>query len=262
MAAKRVSHIRSGAFRSSSSCIAWVLWALSVALLIGSIPLLIAVTGAATATDSALPEQVTQKLAFSGLTAIYLVIGSLAILACSTLGALIITRQPGNRIGWIFCVVGIAMVSETFATYYACYTLWAQPGSLPGGLVAAWAQNWIWVVSGGLLCVFLPLVFPNGRLLSRRWILVGWLSACLIAVETVAAAVHTGALWNYLEAAQVNNPLGAEALSDLIAPLGYIAFPFLLLMMLLAAWSLLLRLRHATRDERLQIRGCTRSLHS
>jgi signal transduction histidine kinase len=207
-----------------------------------------------TAADTILPEQVAQKLAVSGATAIYLAIGYLAVLACSTLGAVIVTRQPGNRIGWIFCIVGLANTSETFAAYYACYTLLAQPRTLPGGLAAAWWQNWIWVVSSGLLCVFLPLLFPNGQLLSRRWRPVGWLSAFVIGALALGAAVHAGSLWNYLESAHLNNPLGVEALNEPITLIQPILFVLLLLTMLLAACSLVLRLRQATGDERLQIK--------
>jgi signal transduction histidine kinase len=254
MVAIRALHSRSGALRSSSAFIAWILWGLSVALLIGLIPLLVAVTAAATAPDTALPDQVAQKLAVSGPTAIYLVIGYLAVLACSTLGAVILTRQPENRIGWIFCIVGLASALETFAAYYACYALLAQPGSLPGGLAAAWWQNWIWVVSNGLLCVFLPLLFPNGRLLSRRWRPVGWISACVMGALVVVGAIHAGSLFNYLESAHINNPLGVEALTDVVTPVESISFVLLLLLMLLAACSLVLRLRRATGDERLQIK--------
>src|SRR5262249_49142848 len=164
------------------------------------------------------------------------------------------TRQPENRIGWIFCIVGLANTSETFAAYYACYTLLAQPGALPGGLVAAWWQDWIWVVSSGLLCVFLPLLFPNGQLLSRRWRPVGWVSAVVIGALALGAAVHAGALWNYLESTHINNPFGVGALNELITHVEPILFVLFLLMMLLAACSLVLRLRQATGDERLQIK--------
>jgi hypothetical protein len=33
----------------------------------------------------------------------------------------------------------------------------------------AWLQSWLWVPGTMLLLCFLPLYFPDGRLLSRRW---------------------------------------------------------------------------------------------
>lgn len=65
------------------------------------------------------------------------------VLSFSTLGAVIVTRHLENRIGWLFCAIGLLTVVEPFAAYYAFYTLWVQPGSLPGGLAAAWLQNWV-----------------------------------------------------------------------------------------------------------------------
>jgi len=141
-----------------------------------------------------------------------------------------------------------------FAAYYAFYTLWVQPGSLPGGLAAAWLQNWIWVVSSGLLVVFLPFLFPNGRLPSRHWRPVGWLSACVVALQAFVGVFHPGPLWNYFDTVQVNNPLGIEALGDFFTTIGNLPFGLLLAVMLVSVTSVLLRWRRAKGEERLQIK--------
>ena len=129
-----------------------------------------------------------------------------------------------------------------------------QPGSLPGGLAAAWLQNWIWVVSSGLLVVFLPFLFPNGRLPSRHWRPVGWLSACVVALQAFVGAFHPGPLWNYFDTVQVNNPLGIEALGDFFTTIGNLPFGLLLAVMLVSVTSVLLRWRRAKGEERLQIK--------
>src|SRR5262249_1926122 len=90
--------------------------------------------------------------------------------------------------------------------------------------------------------------------LSRRWRPVGWVSAVVIGALALGAAVHAGALWNYLESTHINNPFGVGALNELITHVEPILFVLFLLMMLLAACSLGLRLRQATGDERLQIK--------
>jgi two-component system NarL family sensor kinase len=255
MASTHSTHIpppRLRALRSRSALLAWVLWGLSVALLVGSIPLFVAVTVAVHQTPTLFPAQVVQQLhptVSDWMTTPGILVN---VLAYSTLGALIVTRQPKNRVGWLFCAIGLFAIAALFSAYYALYTLWVQPGSLPGGLVAAWVQNWIWVVSSGLLVVFLPLLYPNGRLLSRRWRLVGWFSACMMALETLGAAFHPGPLYNYLPL--VNNPLGIEAPLNLFTLLGTIPFGLLLLTMPVAATSLLLRWRRARGEERLQIK--------
>jgi signal transduction histidine kinase len=244
-------HTRLGALRSRSSLIAWALWGLSVALLLLIIPLFVAVTAASYQMPTMFPSQFVQQLHVSGRGWFEVAITLMAALAFSTLGALIITHHPENRVGWLFCAIGLLRVLGPFATYYAVYTLWVQPGSLPGGLAAAWLQNWIWVVLSGLLVVFLPFVFPTGRLLSRRWKPAGWLSACVVALCAFAGAFHPGPLWNDFDTVQVNNPLGIEALPTAIVDLPY---GLLLSAMLVSATSLLLRWRRAKGEERLQIK--------
>ncbi len=247
-------HTRLGAPRSRSSRIAWILWGLSVALLLGTLPLLIAVQVATSQTPTVLPFQLAQQFHLSVRGWFTVAITPVTILAFSTLGAVIVTRHPENRIGWLFCAIGLLEIVEPFAAYYAVYTLWVQPGSLPGGLAAAWLQNWIWVVSSGLLVVFLPFVFPTGRLLSRHWRPVGWFSACVVALQAFVGAFHPGPLWNYFDTGQVNNPLGIEALGDLFTTIGNLPFGLLLAAMLVSATSLLLRWRRARGEERLQIK--------
>ncbi len=50
-----------------------------------------------------------------------------------------------------------------------------EPGSLPLGALATWLAQWIWAPGFGLILVFLPLLFPDGSLPSRRWRPVAWL---------------------------------------------------------------------------------------
>jgi two-component system NarL family sensor kinase len=240
--------------RPRSYLMAWFLWGLSCTFLLGMLPLLITVTSTATQSPAVFPFHYAQQLHLSFSDWVGIALAPVVTLTFSTLGALIVTRHPENRIGWIFCFIGVLLICEPFTTYYALYTLWVQPGALPGGLAAAWFQNWIWVVSYGLLVVFLPLIFPNGRLLSRRWRPVGWLGACEMAVIAFGGAFHPGPLWNNLEPLQIPNPLGIEALSRLFTVMGDLPFELLLLTMLVSASSLLLRWRRARGEELLQIK--------
>ena len=49
-------------------------------------------------------------------------------------------------------------------------------GSVVGGELMAWLQSWLWAVEFGMQA-FLLLVFPNGKLLSRRWRPAAWATA-------------------------------------------------------------------------------------
>jgi anti-sigma regulatory factor (Ser/Thr protein kinase) len=158
------------------------------------------------------PAQLAQKLHPSVSDWIALPSTVVTVLAFSTLGALIVTRHSENCVGWLFCTAGLLTIAELFAVYYALYTLWVQPGSLPGGLMAAWVQNWTWVISSGLFLVFLPLLYPNGRLLSRRWKPIGWLSARVIALLNELRAQSQAA---FLDIRRLIYDLRPPALDDL-----------------------------------------------
>jgi hypothetical protein len=77
------------------------------------------------------------------------------------MGVLIAIRQPGNPIGWLFCVIGLAFGLTTFAGTYGD----AAP-PLP-------SHEWGTLVAGAASGAILPLIalvmllFPNGKLLSH-----------------------------------------------------------------------------------------------
>jgi hypothetical protein len=100
----------------------------------------------------------------------------LSTVTFQALGILIVARQPRNRIGWIFCVIGVLNGLWLLTSQYAIHALIAERGSLPGAAAAAWLSSWIWappIWLAGTLCV---LLFPDGRLPSRRWRLIPWLA--------------------------------------------------------------------------------------
>src|SRR5215211_5881565 len=110
----------------------------------------------------------------------------------STVGAVIASRSsPKNPIGWLFCAIGLSFGVDHFSAEYAIYTLLAQPGALKGGEAAAWILSWAWILAVGLI-VFLVLLFPDGRLPSRRWRWFAWLSLLLIVTGAVWGAFTPG----------------------------------------------------------------------
>jgi hypothetical protein len=111
-------------------------------------------------------------------------------------GALIVVRQPQNRIGWLFCCASWLMASGICALAYAVYTLRTAPGTLPGGL---WpALYGAWAPDAGFFAVltFLPLIFPTGRLVSPRWRIAAWLAVGVQAAY-LASTVLTQFLSEY-----------------------------------------------------------------
>jgi signal transduction histidine kinase len=84
-------------------------------------------------------------------------------------GALVASRQPRNAVGWLFLAAGVSWVLPATAQQYAIRAFFVAPGTLPGGLVAAWLGTWAFAPIVSLLGIFLPLLFPNGNLPSPRW---------------------------------------------------------------------------------------------
>jgi hypothetical protein len=117
--------------------------------------------------------------------------GHSVVLAVSfpVVGALIATHRPQNLIGWTFCAIGLAFGLVTFAYEYGVYALRTAPDTLPGGPLAIWVNYWAWPLGGGLSLTFVPLLFPDGRLPSRRWRPVAWLSLVLIVMISGLNAV-------------------------------------------------------------------------
>jgi hypothetical protein len=115
--------------------------------------------------------------------------GDVAVVAFGVLGALLASRRPANAIGWLFLGGGVLLGLGVSADPLATYGLVNHPGSVPGADFAAWLSKWIWMPGTVLLLVFSPLLFPDGRLPSRRWRPVAWLAASSALVTTAFVAI-------------------------------------------------------------------------
>ncbi len=197
--------------------IAWSLWAVSLALLVAA---------------------VTISEAFPSLLLVLLAVG---FAAYPTVGALVASRRPENTVGWLLCVVGLAITSSIFTEEYASYARQMQPGPLPGAEVAAYLSD---VNPGVGLAILVPLFFPDGRLPSRRWRPVVWLLGAGIAANVVGAPLEPGG----------TNPLGIELPRGLYETLSISEAVFFLAGGGGALASVALRLWRARGEERQQIK--------
>ena len=166
------------------------------------------------------------------------------------LGVLITIRRPGNRIGWLFGVVAFFTGLVELSDAYAARALVAAPGTLPGGLAAGWLANWVWVpVAFGLLAC-LPLIFPNGILLTPRWRWVWRLVIAHIVLLSVALAFAPSNLNDY----RVENPLGIETPGRVLSLVEFAGFILILPSVAVAAAAIFLRFRRSQGLERLQVK--------
>ena len=118
-------------------------------------------------------------------------VGTLAVSASfASVGALVAHRRPENPIGWLFCAFGVCIALDFFATRYATRALVSHPGSLPAGQWLVWASDVAVALSFPPL-IFLFLLFPSGRLLSRRW-----RPLALLATVTCIVGLLISMLWS------------------------------------------------------------------
>jgi signal transduction histidine kinase len=166
------------------------------------------------------------------------------------LGALIASRRPSNPIGWLMLSIAPLVGISGLTALIAIRALLV--GVSPHGWVrwAAWLQNWIGNPAlGGLILIF--LLFPDGKLLTRRW---RW-AARLTIVGSVWIAAGTAFDAAPLELSahlpKMTNPVGVRALAGFSnGP----AFLLIVVLLLVAVVGLLLRLRRSSGDERQQLK--------
>jgi hypothetical protein len=166
-----------------------------------------------------------------------------------TVGAIVTSRRPENPVGWLLCLYGFVISIGYFCAEYAIYALLAQPDSLPAGEAMAWIVSWVLPILNGLQ-VFYILLFPTGRLPSRRWRWLGWLTVIFVVVGVVLAAFSSGALLGIL--GPIQNPLGIEGFSSIYYKA--VLFTMASLLTLAAALAVFIRLRRAIGVERQQIK--------
>jgi hypothetical protein len=167
-------------------------------------------------------------------------------------GALIVSRHPRNPIGWIFCATGLVVVVGVFANEYSGYAVAVHGGSLVGAKVMAWFASWTGDPTLLLSLALLFLLFPTGRLPSRRWRPVLWSVIVGSAMFYLASAVTPGPL---LTQESFVNPVGITgALGAVFGLMGTIGLVILLIACLASALSLIVRLRRGSAQERQQLK--------
>jgi hypothetical protein len=174
----------------------------------------------------------------------------LVIVAFSTVGALVASRRPENPIGWLFCSGAFIWILGELALEYGVYALITAPGALPAGAWMAWFGGWARGVGWFLIVVFLLLLFPTGRLPSRRWRLVLWGAVGYVGFFTLAVWLSPES--QDFRLAFVRNPLGLEL--EIMNPFVEILYLTLPLLLLVSGMAVIVRFRRSTGDERQQIK--------
>jgi hypothetical protein len=216
----------------------WGAWALCVSIALPTLVFLALGLGETTPADE------------FGLTGAGGLAFLVAALAFATTGALVATRVPSNRIGWIFCLIGFVMTAGNLPYQYADDALYLAPGSLPGGVTAAVLQNLGLPSAFGLLGLSL-LLFPDGRLLSRRWRPAAGAGLIGSAALAVGYALRPGKLDEPFE--RIVNPFGVASV-ELMEELVGLGWILSVVSVALGAVATIVRLRRSRGHERQQLK--------
>jgi hypothetical protein len=200
----------------------------------------------------ALPVTLIAATAFlaifgDGLDPVYLAILTTSIsIPFPIVGALIISRQPGQAVGWVMWIVGVLMVLALLLESYGEVRLFG--GALPGSDTAVIITETIWLVPVVLALTFLPLLFPTGKLLSPRWRWIAWVSVAAMILTLIPTTIF---LWLHRQAFLADQPFHTPAAVDAAYPIGAIV---ILICAIASIISLFMRLRRSTGVERLQLK--------
>ena len=167
----------------------------------------------------------------------------LASIGCALMGALIISRYPRHRLGWLLCAA--SLLSVTLAA--DAYSIWVLDGDGPGSAswahVAAWASPLVgWPAFTALIMVF--LLSPDGHLPSPRWRWAVWITVAGLGLHTLGTLTVRPGVFVY------GQEYGYRSIS---APLLTAGVILVAAGLIASAASLALRLRRATDDERRQL---------
>ena len=140
------------------------------------------------------------------------VVLSLGFGAFAVVGAMLLAKRPTNPIGWILSAVALMVSIFITGGAYATYVMVTrgQPDAL--AVVGAWAFNWFWFLMLALALIYLPMLFPDGRLLSRRWlpvaVLAGISTSGIVLLNALVETIPVNEAPGY----GIANPIGIEGL--------------------------------------------------
>ncbi len=161
-------------------------------------------------------------------------------------GALIAVREPRNAVGWLLLLIGTAFGFQGFVDAYVADL------DRPFVVAAAWASSWIWYVWLYVAAAILPLLFPDGRLVSPRWRFALWVGYAALTCTLVVEMFGPGPL-DVESPADIPNPLALDGASAAMAALDLAGTVLVSVGFVLGAVSVVVRLRRSRGRQRQQV---------
>jgi hypothetical protein len=169
------------------------------------------------------------------------IISTVGFMGAAVLGGLVASRRPENPYGWLWLGLGLSGALLQLADSYAAYALVVEPDSLPAPRTVGNILGVGWGM-GVTLLPFLLLLFPTGRLPSRRWRPVAWAVLVAGAVLLIGGLLAPGKSG----IGPFENPLGVGGIIGEVIVFITIAMVFVLFgASILSGLSLVFRYRRA-----------------
>ncbi|MFI5291865.1 MAG: hypothetical protein ACHQ02_03270, partial [Candidatus Limnocylindrales bacterium] len=170
-------------------------------------------------------------------------------IAFGTMAALLVTRVPGNAIGWLLLAVSTIFAASIVLELYVVL---AADRLLPGAAAAVWLDNLLWSPAVALILAGVPLIFPTGRLLGPRWRLVVALLVVAIGFSFLGPMFTEGELSEMVPG--LTNPLGLPGAQIWLDLSSLVAFVLFLPMVAVSFGAVVIRYRRGDSTERQQIK--------
>ena len=174
-------------------------------------------------------------------------VATIALGGFAFVGALVASREPRNAVGWLLLAVAVVFAASNAVEGYVS----ARPDPAP---VAMWVDDWMSEVWIAIVGVWLPLLFPDGRLPSRRWRTAAVAGTLLFAAGIVAKAFGDRVLDTSAPGTHANPYALPGAAGDVLAALVEPAQVLYALAVLTAMSGLVARMRRARGIERQQLK--------
>jgi signal transduction histidine kinase len=169
-------------------------------------------------------------------------------LAYGTVGAVIVFRLPGHRIGWLFLLIGLLSALNGVSYSYAEYGLYAANAPLARAAALVWSSLELLAP----LLVLSVLLLPDGRLPSRRWRPVAAMLLLAAVLLPVSRLFKAGPFEDPFGV--ITNPLGIAGSREALGALDMAAWTLTWVAALLSVIGVRGRLRESRGVERQQLK--------
>lgn len=165
----------------------------------------------------------------------------------AVMGGLVASKRPGHAVGWIFLVTAVLY---SFTALFAAYA-WGNVAASEFHDLLTWFGLWLWLPAVMLPLIFVLLLFPDGRLPSRPWLLAAWSAGAGLALCSLTLMLHPGPLEMWGTDA---NPFGHAPLAPVLDVAVGVGTALLMIGLVASSVAPFVRFRRASGETRQQLK--------